>query len=478
MKLPFFGPSYVSRAIPMSVQECINWYFEPNESQQGEQGAMIGTPGLELCEDLSGDDIGPIRGIKRGGGYVFVVTHQLVFRFDSDMTNILLVGSIPAGESLVSIDENGLEIVFAHTAGWSVYNYASGLFADVADSPANSIIGYMDSYIFGTNPENGTYIWSNIANASIIDGLSFASAEGAPDKINTLIVDHRELLLFGEYSLEPLYSSGDPEQPAQRSGNSFIEHGCIAPYSVAKINNTVVWLGSDKNGSGIVSTISGGSQQRISTHGIEHEFASYSTLADAEAYTYQDEGHSFYVLSFPTANKTWVYDFATQWWAERAYRDPSTGQLGRHRSRCIEYLPEIGLHLVGDYQSPKLYYMKLDAYSDNGDPIYRARSFMVPDADGMNQRHHEIQVFAECGNANDAASLDSEAKIWLERSLDYGRSYKNLGYRGVGKLGNFQKRSIWKRLGIHRHAAYRVCVSSAIKWTITKVTGKGKPLTR
>lgn len=478
MKLPFFGPSYVSRAIPMAVQECINWYFEPNESQQGEQGAMIGTPGTVAAYDLSSFAIGRIRGQQTSNDYHFVVVDNAVIRFDTYLANPTLVGYIPSDVKPVSMAENGIEMVIAHTGGWSVYNFATGAFADVPDAPVNSIIAYIDSYIVGTNPANGTYVWSNIANALVVDGLSFASAEGAPDFINSLIVDHRELLLFGLNSLETLYNTENAEAPFQRSGNSFIEHGCIAPYSVAKINNTVVWLGADKNGAGIVSALNGGAQQRLGTHALEYEFSTYGDLSDAIGFSYQEEGHSFYVLSFPTANKTWCYDFSTQYWHQRAYRDPNTGELQRIRANNIAYLPRLGKHVIGDYENPMLYFMALDNYSDDGNPIYRARSFMVPDADGLNQRHHEIEVFAEGGNADDPAALNNEAKIWLERSIDYGRSYKNLGYRGVGKQGNFQKRSIWKRLGIHRHAAYRVCVSSAIKWTITKVTGKGKPLTR
>ena len=476
MKLNIFGPSYKSRAIPMAQQECVNQYFEPNEAGQG--GAYIGTPGLVAAYDLSSFAIGRIRGQQTSNDYHFVVVDNAVIRFDTYLANPTVVGYILSDVTPVSMAENGIEMVIAHTGGWSVYNFATGAFADVPDAPINSIIAYIDSYIVGTNPANGTYVWSNIANALVVDGLSFASAEGAPDFINSLIVDHRELLLFGLNSLETLYNTGDTEAPFQRSGNSFIEHGCIAPYSVAKINNTVVWLGADKNGAGIVSALNGGAQQRLGTHALEYEFSTYGDLSDAIGFSYQEEGHSFYVLSFPTANKTWCYDFSTQQWHQRSYRDPTTGLSQRIRANNIAYLPRLGKHVIGDYENPMLYFMALDNYSDDGNAIYRERSFPGFDGGGKRIRYDMFEALIECGNSNSAESPTLEPSVWLEMSTDYGRSFHGLGIRSIGKQGEFRKRAIWRRLGIHRHVIFKICFSSPVKYTLSGANGMGKELAK
>jgi hypothetical protein len=91
----------------------------------------------------------------------------------------------------------------------------------------------------------------------------------------------------------------------------FIEHGCVAKHSVAKHDLTVFWLSKDKDGQGVVIAGKNYAAGRISTHAIEQEFSTYSRLDDAIGYTYQQGGHPFYVLSFPTANRTWVFDMAT-----------------------------------------------------------------------------------------------------------------------------------------------------------------------
>jgi hypothetical protein len=69
---------------------------------------------------------------------------------------------------------------------------------------------------------------------------------------------------------------------------------------------------------GIVYRANGYTAQRISTHAVEWQIQQYGNLSDAIAYTYQQDGHSFYVLIFPSANTTWVFDVATSLWHERA----------------------------------------------------------------------------------------------------------------------------------------------------------------
>ena len=41
-------------------------------------------------------------------------------------------------------------------------------------------------------------------------------------------------------------------------------------------------------------------------------------FSDDGGYTYQQDGHSFYMLTFPTVSKTWCYDTSIGIWHERA----------------------------------------------------------------------------------------------------------------------------------------------------------------
>lgn len=480
MRIPFFGPSYQSAA-QMETQTCVNLYFEKNEGGQGEQGSYIGTPGTEsLIGAHDGDTAGPMRGILVDGDYIYMVNGNTVSRSNSTFSNGTILGYISSGTSPVSIASNGLQVAFGHSGGISVYDIEAGTFTFVVDSPIDSVLGYLDSYIIATSTD-GTFFWSDIGNAAVIDGLSFASAEGSPDDLVSLLVDHRELWLFGTESTEIWGSSGDAEQPFTRTGNAFIEHGCVAKFSPSKINNTVVWLGKDRNGQGIVFQADGYSPQRISTHGVEHQFAGYSTLEDAIGMTYQLGGHAFYVLTFPTANKTWQYDFSNGLWNELKYKAPDTGEFARHHMNCIAFWQ--GKHVIGAHYSGFLFWYNPDNYSDecpSGSSfvttgpraaIYRERGFIVPVSNNQFQRHNAAELFCDTGVGNSdytantgGLSMNGYApQVWLERSRDYGRTWSSCGDRSLGSAGNYAVRVIWRRLGLHRHASYRVCQTDPVK---------------
>ena len=80
-----------------------------------------------------------------------------------------------------------------------------------------------------------------------------------------------------------------------------------------------MWLGPNDQGLPIVWRASNYLPQRVSNHYVERQIQSYSTVSDATAYAYQEQGHTFYVLNFPTAGATWVWDVLTGVWHERGY---------------------------------------------------------------------------------------------------------------------------------------------------------------
>jgi hypothetical protein len=225
--------------------------------------------------------------------------------------------------------------------------------------------------VFNRPSTNQFYISGS--NDITFDALDFASAESNYEPIVRLMANHGELLIFKETVTEIWRASGDVDFPFARDTNAAIEQGCAAPRSAAAMDNTVFWLGKNREGGGIVWRLNGYTPQRVSTDAIEYAIASYPTISDAIAYSYQQEGHTFYVLTFPSGNATWVYDAATQLWHQRAYLDPGTGTLGRHRSNCHMYFA--GLHVVGDCITGDLYALDLDYFYDRAsDPMPAIRA--------------------------------------------------------------------------------------------------------
>ena len=492
MRIPFFGPNYVSRA-QIASQTCINLYFEKNEGGSGEEGAYIGTPGTKVAFGANNTDIqGPVRGMLEANNSLYIVSGPYLSSVtDVEFSSPTTISTITDGLGPVSMADNGLQLAVAHSAGISVLDYATSVLTLVPDSPVNSIIGYLDSYIVGTD-EKGKFVWSDIGNAAVFGGLSFASAEGSPDDLVSLIVDHRELWLFGKYTTEVWGTTGNSEEPFSRTGNAFLEHGCMAKFSPAKINNTVIWLGRDANGAGIVFQANGYSPQRISTHGLEYELSTYATLEDAIGMTYQIEGHAFYVLTFPTANKTWMLDFASGNWTRLAYKYANSGELIRHHMNCIAFFKN--KHFIGSWQEGLIYEYSLKLLTDaplsddnlsfyydsrSHIAIYRERGIVAPSTNNKMARHNSIELIAEFGVGLDGVLPDvyeeslKRPKVWLERSTDHGRTWVNCGTRELGEIGKYNTRAIWRRLGLYRHASYRICQTDPVRCVWYGLEGSG-----
>jgi hypothetical protein len=228
----------------------------------------------------------------------------------------------------------------------------------------------------------------------------------------------REVWAFGTNSIEVWYDSGATDFPLQRIQGAFNELGCAAPYSVAKMDNGMFWLGRDRRGQGMVYRANGYTGQRISTHAIEWQIQQYGDISDAIAYTYQQGGHSFYVLTFPTGNATWVYDAATEAWHERA--GWVNGTFTRHRSNCqMAFNNQI---VVGDFENGNLYAFDLDVYADNGNIQKWLRSWRaLPTGQNNLKRtaHHSLQLDCESGvglnlyPGYDSENIDTESGLNL-----------------------------------------------------------------
>jgi len=312
MHTPILGSSYVARSVNAAANRMINLFPEIIPEGGKEPGFLNRAPGLRFLQTVG---TGPIRGLwshRTNGSDFYVVSGTEVYKLTSTTGTPVKLGDV-TGTGPVSIADNGTQLFFACNPDGFIYNEVTNVFQQITDPdfPGAGSVGYLDGY-FVFNEPNSQRVWvTQLLDGTSVDPLEFASAYGSPDGLVALNVDHREAWLFGTDSVEVWYDAALPDFPLQRIQGAFNEIGCAAAYSVAKLDNRLFWLGSDARGQGIVYTAEGYTGKRISTHAIEYAIAQYGNISDAVAYTYQQEGHAFYVLNFPTANATWVYDVAT-----------------------------------------------------------------------------------------------------------------------------------------------------------------------
>jgi hypothetical protein len=368
----------------------------------GKEPAFLNrAPGLQLLANM-GD--GPIRGLWQFGGFGYAVSGESLYKIDS-LFNTTEIGTVAGSSGPVSMSDNGTQLFIACNGPSFIYNSQTLQFAQITDPdfPGAVTVGYLDGY-FVFNEPNSQRLWiTSLLNGTSIDPLDFASAEGSPDGLVSILIDHREAWLFGTNSVEVWYNSGGADFPLSPVQGAFNEVGCIAAFSVAKLDNGIFWLGADARGRGVVYRANGYTAQRISTHAVEWQIQQYGNLSDAIAYTYQQDGHAFYVLIFPSANTTWVYDVATSLWHERAAF--INGSFTRHRSNCqMSFNNKI---VVGDHELGNIYAFDLEVFSDAGQPQKWLRSWRaLPTGanDLKRSAHHSLQLDAETGAIDDSVT--------------------------------------------------------------------------
>ena len=455
MKTPILGSAYVARSVNAADNRMVNLYPEAVPEGGKEAGYLQRCPGLRLLTSVGN---GPIRGLWEHAGYGYVVSGLELYKVDSDFTATVL-GTV-TGDGPVSMADNGTQIFIACNPDSYIYNTSTGVFAQITDPDFTGAVtvGYLDGYFVYNQPDSQTIWITSLLDGTSIDPLDFASAEGSPDGLVSLIVDHREVWLFGTNSVEVWYDAGLADFPLTRIQGAFNEIGCVAPYSVAKLDNGLFWLGADARGQGIVYRANGYTGQRVSTHAIEYAIQSYGTISDAIAYTYQQDGHAFYVLTFPTASKTWVYDVATNSWHERA--GFSAGRFVRHRSNCQMTLN--GQTVVGDYENGNLYAFDLNTYADNGAAQKWLRSWraLPPGQNNLTRTaHHSLQLDCETGVGLVTGQGD-DPQVMLRWSDDGGHTWSREHWVSMGRIGTYGTRAIWRRLGMTEKLRDRVYEAS------------------
>ena len=454
-------------------------------------------PGLRRLATVGA---GPIRGMWVTNGIAYVVSGSEFYSLTTSWV-VTLLGTV-SGSGPVSMADNGTQIFIACNPLSYIYNVSTLVFAQITDVdfPGAGSVGYLDGYFVFNEPNTQKFWVTALLDGTSVDPLDFASAEGYPDNVVALIVDHREIFLFGNTSVEVWYDAGTPDFPMARIQGAFMEVGCEAAYSVAKLDNSVFWLGSDARGRGIVYRANGYTPARISTNAIEYAIQSYGNITDAIGYTYQQDGHPFYVLVFPSAEATWVYDVSTQLWHERAAFE--NGLFVRHRSNCqMSFNDEI---VVGDYEDGRIYAFDLDVYADDDQIQKWLRSWRaLPTGQNNLKRtaHHSLQLDAETGvglaqypSYDTAEKLLTEAGLYLTTeagdylttsaylaapgydpqvmlrwSDDAGHTWSNEHWNSMGKIGAYGTRTIWRRLGMTekiRDRVYEVSGTDPVKIAI------------
>lgn len=452
MKIPFAKQAYESRSKPFAAQRCVNLYLEPGTEGTLTEGVLYGTPGFDLFANLGA---GAIWGMHVMGANLYVVSGNDVFVVDSTSgaTNLGAIGTV---SSAVMMTDDGINVVILLESG-AVYLATAATLVQVTDGDfvSSSSIAVLDSFTISSERNTNVFQISALADSTSWDALDIASAEGITGNIVRVAASRGELWIFKQYSTEVFYNSGAGSFPFIPIGSATIQRGCAAKHSVAVESNTIMWLGDDR----IVYLAQGYTPTRVSTFAIEKDIETYTTISDAVAFIYTEEGHKFYVLTFPTEDVTWVYDLTTHFWHERE-------SFGHGRWRASSYAFFNGRNLIGDFQTGKVYQLNLDTYTEHGTIIQRIAVSPPVWADGNRITFDRIQVLFDAG----VGLLSGQGSVpyaMLRFSDDGGYTWSNEDIRPIGQTGQYKNRAVWRRKGQTRERIFEVTISDPVLVNIT-----------
>lgn len=464
MKTPFLSGFNVGRSTNVADDVLINLYPEfVKDTKEGskEAGALYSTPGLELNVTLAAGQ--EVRAIFKGpavtDGTTYAVAKDKFYELTGTAAALTATvrGTLNTTSGPVYMVSNGLGqiLVVDGTEGW-VWDSGAVTFTKVLSAALNGIVPNVcetqDGFALvngGTTSSVSTKFFQSLnGDFATWSALNFGNANSQNDAVVGLVSLNREIWVFKYGFIEIWGNAGLANFAFQRAQGVYIETGSPSGHTIAKVGQTLMWMGLNRRGGYEVYMANGYNAQRVSTNAIEYLIqAVTSPFSNARAWTYQQGGHTFYCLFISSAVPLLVYDITTGIWHQRTFNGTTSPHLGI----CCAYSGAANLHYVGDRQSGKIYNLKLETYRDESTAITRQRIWraLPPSSNPMEPRTFpELSIDMETGVSANGTTLS------LDWSDDGGHTFKPSSpmTSSVGASGAYGQRVTFKRMGATKRA--------------------------
>ncbi len=469
--IPLTSGAYSAESYIASAQRAVNVFAEktPPETHPPFPTVQLVRPGLGKLGAPANPGFG--RCLYRAtNGDLYAVVNQAVYYIDPNWVFTSLGNLVSGVSTPVYMADDGADIVLVDGSaqGYDI-DMAARTMLQIGDPNfvGSDRVDYLDTFLIFNKP--GTNEWyCSLSDKISFNALFLGIKTAWPDNILCVIANERQAIILGPLKGEPWYNAGSTPFPFQLTPGVIIEQGCAAKYSPQKMDTFIYWLSQSAEGARMAMRMASNNvAQRISMHAIEEEWLTYPRVDDAIGSVYQVKGHSFYSLHFPTADRTWVYDAATeQWWEDASFDNNGV----QHRSRATFTAYAYGKNVALDWATGTLYQIDPDTFTDNGMPIPWIRSFphyanelkytgmgaIVADiATGLSQGTGETGQFSTPWSAGFSSGFGPLTQVAaptvnLRISRDGGNKYGNNRPKGFVSSGHYRSMMRWRGNGIAR----------------------------
>lgn len=426
----------------------------------GEKSQVVayGTPGLNLfgnAGDTPWRGLLPVEttdflyGVHRGTFYQIDNTGTLTSRGTLNTTSGRVDGTHDGTDCLI------VDGTDAYTYGTDTTTFAEVTDADLIANPKSC--AWLDQYFI---VENGS-VFQITTDPTSWDATDIGVPESSPDGIVRVFVDHGEIILFGALTIEFWTNTGATDFPFAPLKSSTAEWGCAAMWSVCKYNDSVAFLGKNRLGQVSVLKLQGYVPRPISTPDLDDIINKYGTTADATAFSYMLGGHPMYQINFPSAGYSWLYDGLSNHWSPVK----SFGITRQRNELAAQYLNKT---VTANYTNGELYTLRDDVYTENGDMIEReliSENVATPELERFSVDRFRVDMERGVGLAT---GQGSDPQIMLQVSRDFGQSYGAEMWKSMGKIGKYNGRTEWNRLGASNSGqfVFKLRVTDPVKFAM------------
>lgn len=465
MQVPLIGDSYKLQSLNINAQTCIN--LMPFQGGPGAKTPTIAylRHGLTLFSD--DDDLEHVvRGLATFNKVLYGVVDDTFYEFDGTGSRTER-GKLLTSTGRVTLLNNGFQIgVFedARTGYRNGYTYdlTTHVFERITSASFYGVIypAYQNGYGVYPVPDSIKFYISEPFEFNAINALDFVKVQGNSEYLIAVISTHQELWFFKERTISIWYETGEELFPFEPRQTLTLQYGCPAPFSIVRMDNSsLFWLGLNDQSQGVVVRVNGYTPQVISSEAVNFAINQYDVIEDAFAFSYEEDGHLFYVLTFPTEDRTWVYDVLTDAWHER--RTTLDNQFpyilptreGRWRPNCYALFND--KHIVGDFESGKLFYIDSDNFTDNGINIRWERAAYHISQDQRFLTYNNMEIIYEGGTA-DATGAGQNPLLGVQFSKNLGHTFLPQIIYSMGVQGDFNKRILIPACGIAKDMVVRL----------------------
>lgn len=465
MKFDIVQGTYKARAKVISVNDLQNFYPEVHvDGKTKNVKALIGCPGYRLASNVYASGSG--RGCyTTSTGRFFTAVYNKIGEMLSDETATVR-GTLNTSTGMCNFADNGTQILIVDGTYGYIYNLSTNILTQITadgfpENPTHCL--FTDGYFVVSCSGSGKFYFSASYDGTSWNALDFATTEYSSDALQGIVkTSNGTLWMIGKQSVELWSNVGDINLPWRRIAGAVKEIGCIAPYSIATNGGQIFFLGDGRNGYGSVFMGSGYDIQRISNPATEYQIKQFTGgLASAVAFTYSDESHSFYVVSF-TSEATLVYDISTGEWHTRGTLNTFTGDNIRQFAQGYAFFNK--KHYVGSFLNGSIYEMNLDTLDEDGNEIKRVIVTGHISSENKLLRHVKYELDFERGVGLVGGG---EPQIMLQYSNDGGNTWSSESWKSAGAIGNYKARAVWLRQGSSSDRVLRITCSDKVKWVIS-----------